>query len=402
MVLKPTTFREDEVLFRAISPGGTSLASDADFIPASTAVAVVTAGGVGAFSATDLRRMLTGKAASARPTIGELEEGLTGSSSKRDIETMFQLIYLAFTAPRPDPAAFTVLTGQIRTMLANQKVVPEQAFVETLQAALSQDHLRRRLPTAASVDQWNLDRSLQFYKDRFADASDFTFVFVGSFTPDAIKPLVERYLGGLPSTGRKETWKDVGVRTPTDVVVKNVERGTEPKSQTAIVFTGPFVYDQTQRVVIRAMADVLEAQLLSSLREELGGTYSVSTNATYNRIPRPEFSVSIEFGSDPTRIEALVKRVFEEIDRLKTTGPSAAHVNDIREAMLREFDTNSRQNGYLLSQIIAKYQSGEDPAQLWDVPNYYKKIDAAMIVQAARTYLNTDRYVRVTLAPEKR
>jgi zinc protease len=402
VVLKPTTFREDEILFRATSPGGTSLASDADYVPASTAIQAVTAGGVGAFSAIDLRKVLASKVASARPTISELEEGLSGNSSKRDLETMFQLIYLAFTAPRADPAAFGVLASQTKTMLANQKVVPELAFFETLQATLSQNHPRRRLTTPETVDQWNLERSLRFYKDRFADASDFTFVFVGSFTPGTIRPLVERYLGALPAAGRQETWKDVGVRTPDGVVTRTVEKGTEPKSQTALVFTGPFEYDQTQRVAIRGMAQVLQARLLEALREELGGTYSVSTVANYTRRPRPEFSVTIQFGSDPARVDALVARVFEEIDKLRTTPPSAAHVGDVRESLLRDFETTSRQNSFLLGQIVAKYQAGEDPAELWDVPAYYQKLDPAAIQQAARTYLDRNRYVRVTLVPEKR
>jgi zinc protease len=315
---------------------------------------------------------------------------------------MFQLVYLAFTAPRPDPTAFAVLAGQAKAMLANQRVVPEMAFIETLQSTMTQDHPRRRLTTAETVDQWNLDRSLQFYKDRFADAGDFTFVFVGSFTADEMRPMVERYLGALPSTGRKETWKDVGVRAPGGVVTKTVEKGTEPKSQTAIIFTGPFEYDQTQRVMIRAMAQVLQAKLLESLREELGGTYSVTAGASYNRFPRPEYSVTIQFGSDPARVDALVARVFDEIDRLKTNGPTAAHVTDTRESLLRDFETNIRQNAFLLGQIVAKYQAGEDAAQLWEVPEYYKKVDVAALQQAARTYLNRDRLVRVTLLPEKR
>ena len=402
VVLKPTTFREDEILFRAISPGGTSLASDADFIPAASAVAAVTAGGIGAFSAVDLRKVLATRDASARPSIGELEEGLSGSSSKRDLETMFQLIYLTCTAPRADPAAFAVLTGQLKTLLANRGLAPDATFAEVLVTTMTQDHPRRRPPTAETIGQWNLDRSLRFYKDRFADASDFTFVFVGSFTPDAIRPHVERYLGALPAAGRKETWKDVGVRTPTGVVTKTVEKGTEPRGQTALIFTGPFAYDQTQRVVIRAMAQVLQGRLMDALREELGGTYSVSADASYTRLPRPEYTVSIQFGSDPARVDALVTRVFEEIDRLQNTGPAPAFVDDIRESLLRDFETNSRQNPFLLSQIIAKYQAGEDAALLWDVPEYYKRIDAAAIQQAARTYLNKDQVVRVTLRPEKR
>jgi zinc protease len=258
------------------------------------------------------------------------------------------------------------------------------------------------LTTAAAIDQWNLEKSLAFYKDRFADASDFTFVFVGSFDLATMKPLVERYLGGLPSTRRKETWKDVGVRIPDGVVEKQVARGIEPKAQAAIVFGGPFQYDQTERVAIRAMAEVLQTRLLEAIREELGGTYSIGATQGYRKIPRPEYSVTIQFGSDPQRQDDLIKRIFQEIDRLKTDGPTEKQANDEREALLREFETNSQQNNYLLSQIAGKYQLGEDPAELWRVPDYYRKIDAAMIQQAARTYLDTTRYVKVTLVPEKK
>ena len=217
VVLKPTTFRADEIIFRASSPGGTSLVSDADYIPASTATQVINSGGVAKFSAIDLGKMLAGKVAAATPFIGELEEGLNGSSSRKDLETMFQLIYLRFTQPRADANAFAAQATQAKTFMNNQSVVPEFAFFEALSAARYQNHPRRRLTTAASVDEWNLDKSLAFYKDRFADASDFTFYFVGSFDEATMKPLVERYLGALPSLKRKETWKDIGVKLPAGV-----------------------------------------------------------------------------------------------------------------------------------------------------------------------------------------
>jgi zinc protease len=402
VVLKPTTFREDEILFRAISPGGTSLASDDDYIAATTAAQLITAGGIGRFNAVDFRKLMTGKAASARPFIAELEEGLSGSSSRKDLELMFQLIHLAFTQPRPDQAAFGVQAAQTKTMLANQKVVPEMAFAETMSNTLSQNHLRRRITTAETVDRWNLDKSVAFYKDRFADASDFTFVFVGSFTPETMKPLVERYLGSLPSIGRKETWRDIGIRYPTGVIERTVEKGIEPKSQTAIVFTGPFQYDQAERIAIRALAQVLQSRLLETIREELGGTYSITASQSYQRHPVPVYSMSIQFGSAPDRADALVKRVFEEVDGLKTNGPTETQVNEVKQALLRDFETSSRQNAYLLSQITFKYQYGEDVTGLWQVPEYYKKLDAAAIQRAARTYLRNDNYVRVTLLPEKK
>ncbi|HKR23249.1 MAG TPA: insulinase family protein, partial [Pyrinomonadaceae bacterium] len=266
VVLKPTTFRNDEIVFRATSPGGTSLASDADYIPASTASRVIASGGIAKFSAIDLGKMMTGKIAMANPFIGELEEGLTGSSSRKDLETMFQLIYLRFTQPRADANAFAVQQTQTRTFLANQSVVPEIVFYEALNDALYLDHPRRKNPTVATVDQWNLDKSMAFYKDRFADASDFTFYFVGSFDEATMKPLVERYLGALPSLKRKETWKDIGVKRPAGVVEKRVEKGMEPKSMTSIVFGGPFDFTQERRVAIRAMAEILSNRLLEVVR----------------------------------------------------------------------------------------------------------------------------------------
>jgi zinc protease len=315
---------------------------------------------------------------------------------------MFQLIYLRFTQPRADKDAFTVQATQTKTALANQSVVPEFAFAEALTAIMGQNHIRRRLTTAATVDQWNLEKSMAFYKDRFADASDFTFFFVGSFDLATMKPLVERYLGGLPSIQRKETWKDVGARNPVGVAERTVQKGIEPKSQTAIIFTGPFQYDPTTRTVLRAMTRILQTRLLESLREELGGTYSVSVSGSGQKIPLSEYQIAIRFGSDPQRLDSLVKRVFEEIGKLKSSGPDEKEVTDEREAMLREFETSSKQNGYLLTQIAGKYQVGEDVAGVWEAPEVFKKLDAASIHAAAKSYLNTENYVKVTLLPEKK
>jgi len=402
VILKPTAFKEDEILFRATSPGGTSLASDKDYIPANTATEVITAGGVGKFNLVDLRKFLTGKLAAASPFIGELEEGLSGGSSRKDIETMFQLIYLSFVQPRADANAFSVQAAQTKALLVNQTAAPEYAFEDMIARTRYKDHLRRRLPTTADVAEWNLDKSLAFYKDRFADASDFTFVFVGSFDLEAIKPLVVRYLGALPSIRRKETWKDIGVRTPTGVIEKKVEKGIEPKSEVAIVFSGPFEYDQTHRIAIRAMAEVLQTRLLETIREELGGTYDLTASDSYQQIPIPEYSIDIEFGCAPQRTADLIKRVFQEIEKFKVNGPTEKQVSDEKETLLREFETSIKLNNYLVDQITYKYQYGEDPAGLWKIPEYYRKLDAAMIRQAAKTYLNTNNFIKVTLFPEKK
>jgi zinc protease len=402
VVLHPTTFRADEILFRATSPGGTSLAADADYIPASTATQLINSGGVAKFSQIDLGKMLAGKIASASPYIAELEEGLNGTSSRKDLETMFQLIFLRFTQPRADTNNFAVQLNQTKTFMLNQSVSPDFSFFDALTTARFQNHLRRRTPTVATLDQWNLDKSLAFYKDRFADASDFTFYFVGSFDEATMKPLVERYLGSLPSLKRKETWKDIGLKLPAGVVEKRVEKGIEPKSRAAIVFTGPFVFDQERRVAIRAMAEILQTRLLDVIREELGGTYSITANYGFTKYPKREYSISINFGSSPDRTEDLIKRVFQEIEKFKTEGPTEKQLADEKEALIREFETNSKQNTYLLNQLQLRFYHGEAPEGLWLVPDFYRKLDAATVKEAANTYLNTNNYIKVMLFPEKK
>jgi zinc protease len=311
------------------------------------------------------------------------------------------LIWMRVMEPRADPVLFGVMMGQMKSMMANQRATPEFAFGEMVNKLMTQDHPRSRTPTAEQLDTVNLDAAMKFYKDRFADMGDFTFVFVGSLDPVAMRPLVERYLASLPSTGRKETWRDIGVREPEAVVEGEVKKGIEPKSQTAIIFNGPMKHNQEQRVAIRAMAEILQTRLRETLREELGGTYSVSAAAAYENKPRETYQVSVNFGSDPGRTAALGKRVFEEIEAFKAGGPTEKQVNDVKAAMLRDFETNIKQNLYVLQQTTAKYQNGEAPETLLDVPSYYEKLSIDAIKTAANTYLNTKRYVKVVLLPEK-
>jgi zinc protease len=315
---------------------------------------------------------------------------------------MFQLIYLRFTAPRADAAAFKAQSMQARTLLANQAANPAFALASTLNAAMYQNHPRRRMQTAATVDEWNLDKSFAFYKDRFSDAGDFTFVFVGSFDVAMMKPLAEKYLASLPSTHRKETWRDVGANVASGVIDRTVEKGIEPKSQSVIVYSGAFHWTQPQRIAIRAMAEILQMRLLELIREELGGTYSINANAGYTRDPKPTYTIRIQFGSDPQRNAELVGRVLGEVDNFKNHGPTPKQVDDERQALLRDFETNTKQNAYLLGQLSLKYEYGEDPATLWEIPDYYRKLDVAAVQQAAKTYLDSSNRITVTLMPEKK
>jgi zinc protease len=400
VVLKPTTLKQDEIVFRATKPGGYQLAGDQDFIPAKTAAQVMSVTGSGKFSAIDLRKVLAGKIASVSPLISDIDEGLSGDGSVKDIETMFQLIYLRFTQPRADKEAFAAHIAQGKAVLANQQQSPEYVFSETLQKILTQDHPRARPMTVEMIDRMNLESSLAFYRDRFADASDFTFVFVGSFTPEMMKPLVERYLASLPALHRMEFWKDVGIRFPQGVVEKTIVKGLEPKSQVAIVFSGPFQYDQKHRVAILALGMVLDWMLDGLLREDLGGTYSVRASPSYEKVPVESYTFAIQFGCDPKRADELVKKVFEQVEALKRNGPDQEMIADIREQLIRDFETNTQQNSYLLSQILLWYQYSEDLGTFFGLRDYYKTLNARIVWDAARTYLNLDNYAKVILLPE--
>jgi zinc protease len=361
---------------------------------------VVEQGGVGAFRNVDLQKVLAGTTAFVRADIGPTEEGLAGGSSRRDLEKMFQLIYLRFTAPRADPVAFGVLKDQLKVALANQQSMPETVFDDAVSAALTQNNPRAQPLTPARLDQMSLDKSLAFYKERFADASDFVFVFVGNFDLATMKPFVERYIGSLPSLRRTEAPKDVGMHAPAGVVDNVVRSGIEPRSQVSIIFNGPFQNDEPHRVIASAMAETLAGDLQRTLREDLGGTYGVSVQPNYTKKPTEEYRLTISFACDPARTDGLVDAAFRVIDRFKAFGPTPSQVTDARSGLTRDFETNSQRNEYLLNRLIFKYEYSEDVKDVFDMKPYYDQITVAALRDAARTYLNTNRYVKVTLLPE--
>jgi zinc protease len=404
VLIKPTSLKVDQILFRATAPGGTSLASDADFVPARVADDVISAGGVGKFNALQLDKLLTGKSVGVSAFIGEIEQGMGGGSTPQDLETMFQLIHLRFTQPRADQAAFAAMRSQARALLANRAASPDVVFSQTIDAAVSRNHPRRQPETTATVEQWDLAKSLAFYKARFADADAFRFVFVGSFTVDAIKPLVETYIASLPATNASETWRDLGITPPAGVVAKTIEMGIAPKSQVAIVFSGPFQYDDQNVLALRTMTLLLQSRLLDAIRQELGGTYSITANPGAEKFPKPQYSVRIEWTCDPARTEALVARVFEEIENVKGTYISREWLGRIRDVLLREYQENVQENGYLLNLIARHYADGGSPdvAPIGKMTDLIGALTGDQIRDAARNYLKTSDYVKVTLMPQKK
>jgi len=185
------------------------------------------------------------------------------------------------------------------------------------------------------------------------------------------------------------------------VVEKTVKKGVEPQSRVAVVFTGPFQYDQTHRIAMRSLVSTLETKLRETLREDLGGTYGVGVSSSYSKNPVQRYSVNINLGCNPTRVDELVAAIFKEIEALQANGPTEKQVGEVLQGFLRDYETNLKQNSYLLGQIYLRYQEGEALNDFFNFPELYKKgVTAAAIQEAAKTYLNKGNYVRVTLLPE--
>ena len=402
VVLYPTTFKQDEVFFRAISPGGASVVPDADYVAAATAAQVVSAGGLAGFDAVTLDKVLAGRVATVLPFVEESFEGLAGGGSARDLETLLQLVHLRFTSPRADATAFGVMLEQVKSLAANRRSDPDTLFEDTVTAAVWQNHFRKRPLSEELIREMSLEKSFAFYKDWFADAGDFVFVFAGSFDPATVRPLVTQYLASLPTKGRKESWRDTGILPARGVMETVVEKGLEPQSRVRIVFSGSFRWDPDQRVLLRLLGQILEGQLGAVLREDQSGTYGVKVTTASDKVPRPTYAISIDFSCAPERTEELVKRLFAEIARMRMDELSETYLRGVREAMVREFETNSHENRWAVARITDAYESGDDVRDALREPALNRTLTPAMIQEVARMYLDTRNYVRVTLLPEKK
>lgn len=402
VVMKPTDFKNDEVLFTAFSPGGHSLVEDVDYIAATTATAVLSESGLGQFDQIELGKKLAGKVARVSTGIGSRTESVSGSASPQDLETMFQLIYLKFMAPRADSSAFVAFQDRIRGMLQNRDLSPQAAFNDTVQVTMSQNHFRSRPISMDMLDEMDLQRSLEIYKDRFADASDFTFVFVGNFEPENLRPLVETYLGSLPGLIRNETPRDVAPKPPVGVVEKIVKRGKEPKSQTYIQFTGQFDWqDRLHRYRFDAMVDVLQIKLRETLREDEGGTYSVRVQGPRWQHPEPRYSISVSFGCDPERLEELTQVVFAQIDSLKQSPVEASYLHKVTEMDLRRRESNYKENSFWRGALRSAYDNNSDPLDILTYDDeVIRKVTVEDVHVAAQHYLNMKNYARFVLLPE--
>ena len=400
--LKPTTFKNDEVAFSFVSPGGLSLAGPQRHLDALLASALVSLSGVGGHKAVDLQKLLAGKLAGARPVFSLSTHGIAGSANPANLETALQLLYLNFTAPGNDEEAFAMIRKQLEATFANRDRNPALLFNEKVSRINTGDHYISEPVTVERLAKLDRNTMAAFYKERFSNAADFTFFMVGAFQVDEALPLVSRYVGSLPSTGKSSSKpKDVGLKFPAAIVRETVEKGREPKVTTRISFFADPPQDSNELTRLTAATDVLEIALRDILREELGETYGVSVSFNQESFQRGGGHTFVQFTAAPQNFQKMTERVLEEVQRMQKEGPTEDLVNRAKESARREHEEGMKQNGYWLSRLQGAKLFAIDPVtHFLEREKRIAAVSTANLKEMFVKYFPMNRHTIVSLLPE--
>ena len=401
VVLKPTTFKDDEILFHATSQGGRSLYTAEDDIQVANAIGAMD--GVNGIRDTDLSKLLAGKNVRIRPFISAYTEGMNGNFVQKDMKEAFELIYLNFTAPNYTDEYFTVYKKNAKDEVVNAMDDPDSYFQYKITELLANGN-PRALPAfflPEQYDRMDMARMEQIYRERFAGADDFTFFFVGSFTPDQIKPFIETYIASLPAKGVKEQYKDMRLDYPKGPLTATFNKGVDQKSQVDFYWQKDAEYDPQAAFDLQVFGRIMMMRLISSLREELGGTYSPGAMGQALYTPRGRAAFRISFASNIEMDDALQKRALAELDKLLTEGPSEKEVADQKAQNQVQWVENLEKNAFWLSALGKQYDLGASPDKVLDQQKWIETLDAAKVRQAANKYIDRDNFIMTLCLPDK-
>jgi zinc protease len=365
-----------------------------------TAATIVDESGLDGFDAVQLRKKLAGRAVEVTPYIGELYEGFNGKARPEDIEVLLQLVNLYFTSPRRDEQAFQAYRQRVLTAVKNRQASPEALFQDKVGELFSQGHFRRRPWSPALVEEMRLEAALRVYGERFRDAGDFTFLFVGNVDPGRLEPLVASYLGTLPGGGKPESWRDVGIRPPEGVVQSTVRKGLEPKSRVEILFHGDYPWSLENRLRFDALGQVLDIELREAVREEAGGSYDVGAGAQLSHYPTEQFLLFAGFGCAPDEVDKLTGIVLDKVRLLATRGPKEEDVIKVREGFRRRYQTDVKTNEYWLETLQFLRMNGQPLEAALDYERWVEALSAESLRALAAGAIRLDEYLRVVLLPE--
>jgi zinc protease len=402
VIVKPTTFQNDEILFAGSQRGGSSLIADKDWPNARFAASIVDASGVGDFDPIQLHKLLADKVANVNVGLWDLSENVNGRTRPADLETALQLAYLKLTAPRKDLKAFGAWKAGEHEDLRNRLLSPERTFFDELRAVATLDHPRYRPETDDMIEKIDLDKALAVYKTRFADLGDMTFTFVGNLDLAKLQPLVETYLGGLPSKGRHEKWKDLNVKFPTGKLEKTFVHGTEPKSYVELEMQSPEKWTLDGQRDARLLAKVLSIRLREVLREDMGGVYGVQVWAGISREPKQNRTFTVFFGCDPDRVAELRKAVFDTVAAIKKDGTTPENLAKVTETMKRSRETDEKTNYWWMTQLADAAYWHEDLGKTTNLDAAIARVTNENLKAAAKKFFDADHYLFAVMKPEKK
>jgi zinc protease len=389
VTLKPTTFKNDQILMGATRAGGKNNYGLADKYNAEYAIGVVSAMGVGEFSPVDLRKALAGKTATVAPVFSGISEGVRGNSSVKDLETLFQLTYLQFTAPRKDTALFRSFIQRNKSQYAAISANPQAAFIDTLYKVMFNNNPLApvAVPNSAYFDKVDLDRALAIYKERFSDASGMSFVFAGSFKEEEIIPFIEKYIASLPATNKKFNMVDNKVRPITGKSSLTVNKGKEQKSMILAFYSGEMPYTEDMALKAEALSEVLNIRIIEELREKVQGIYGGGIFGGLEKYPYANYGFALQLPCGPEKVDTLLKAVKKEFNDIVANGPDTSYLNKVKRQWLEQYRTGIKENGTWLNKLLDYKLQGGDPDRFVNYEKYVQKLTPKDVQQAAKLIL---------------
>ena len=367
VIYKSTTFKDDEIMMSAYSFGGYSVMDQSDPYTLQEINELATVGGVGNFSAIDLPKVLAGKKASVHPNISNYTEGLSGNCSARDLETMMQLIYLYFTSPRADEEAFQSHINRTKAWVANAESDPNTAFRDNLMLALYDNHPLTVRMKAEDYDKVDYAKALKLYADRFKDANNFVFTFVGNINPETFEPLVEQYLGSLKTKNNNETWTNNAPALTDKNFNSHYTKAMEnPMVTCYMVYNGDMQFNRKNQMVMQALNDVMDIVYTEKIREDEGGTYGVGVSGNLINRPKESFMFLIGFQTNKEMYEKLMGIAKAELQNVANNGPREQDLKKVKEFLIKKHAEDMESNRYWMNCIVTKDRDGYNPMENYD------------------------------------
>ena len=382
VVIKKTDFKADQILMGAYSHGGYSLFGKSDILATKVINDIIPIGGLGNFSAVDMRKVMAGKNASVSANVSAASEGMSGTCAPKDIETLMQLIYLNFTSLRNDPEAFQSYIGRMEAQLRNAEAQPTTAFSDTLNNILYSGSEYAKRMSLDALGKIDYEKVLNLAKERFANAADFTFVFIGNIDEASIKPLVEKYIASLPGDpSKREQSKALDMIPPKGIIKNHFDKQMQtPKATVYSIYSGDIPYTLENNTHASAVKLILDMVLLRSLREDEQGTYSTGSAMQMQRYPKEFFLLLFAFDTDVPLTEKLLNRAYKEFDDIIQNGFMKEDFDKAVEFLAKQYDQNLRENSYWRGVVSNLYMYN------MDTHTDYKSILDAMTPEKLHTF----------------